>query len=237
MAQPALFILSGHAPPIQVGDIKQVPPNGQMIRMIPGTCPPVHAIGHANSSLLKNPNQSAQDIVQLLNDVRSEKVNAFHLYDSSDPYSDLFIDIVAPSVAEGNDSGSLKEYKRKARHVEVTDVYELLKPLRTVKPDGAFYVKLSDVHKAISDRHGSGSYMLIVIACVLLENPKLNAAIQHELKSASVPIVEMVERLKKTGYAGGKKSRMNKRAMGKKRRDRKKTQRKKTHAKRRWYNS
>ena len=224
MAQPpqARFILSGHGFPIAQNDVKYVPPNGQMIRMIPGTCPPVQSIARANSSLFRNPNQPASEILNTLNTVDTTQTNAFHLYDSNQPYSDLYVYFTLPTVATSGEDGKLQEYVYDSRYhaLSVNDKTDALRPIMQIR-EGSHAVRLSDVNELIGRYYPS--YLLIVVACVSTGSVVMDQLIQNSVKETTIP--EVMSRLARDGFAGGKKGKKSL----KKRRNRKTTQRKKKH--------
>ena len=223
----ARFILSGHGVPSNMHDFQYVPPNGQMIRMIPGTCPPIHAIPTINSSLLRNPNQSTDAILSILNSVKTTKRNAFRLYEPTDQYSDQYIQVQFSSITMDSQDGMLNEYAYDATiggHSVVNRTNQLT-PTR--QDDGNMYVKLSDVHTLLSSKFEN--YLLIVVSCVSTGHKKMDKLIRKKVKI--VGIQHAVDYLSTIGFAGGKKgsasNHMNEKTIRKKRQNRKKISMKK----------
>jgi hypothetical protein len=218
----ARFILSGHGVPPDINDLKHVPQNGQMIRMIPGTCPPIHAIQAINLSLWRNPNQPTDDILTTLNSVKTTKRNAFRLYEPTDEYSDQYILVQFSSVTMDSQDGMLNEYAYDAAigGYSVVNRTDLLTPTRQV--DDNMYVKLSEVHTLLSSIYAN--YLLIVVSCVGTGHRKMDRSIRKKVKRRGIQGV--VKYLSTIGYAGGKKGsaskRMTKKSMKTKRQNRKK---------------
>jgi hypothetical protein len=223
----ARFILSGHGAPSEMHDLKHVPQNGQMIRMIPGTCPPIHAIPTINMSLLRNPNQPTGDILRILNSVETTKMNAFRLYEPTAQYSDQHIQVQFSSVTMDGQDGMLNEYAYNAAigGCSVVNRTDQLTPTRQV--DDNMYVKLSEVHTLLSSKYEN--YLLIVVSCVSTGHEEIDKSIQNKVKKDGIQCV--VDHLSTFGFAGGKKGsaskRMSKRSMKTKRQNRKKISMKK----------
>jgi hypothetical protein len=215
--------LTGHGMPPAPNDFKQIPLNGQMIRMIPGTCPPVHTIPTINWSLLNHPFQPASDIIQTLNSVHSTQTNAFSLYEPNQPYSDQYIQVEFSSITKDGEDGMLKEYAYSySSGFSVVNKTRLLKPMPG--PDGNMYVKLSDVHDLLSKSYQS--YLLIAVCCVSTGIDAFDAYIQEKVKQTTIAGASSY--LFSVGYAGGKNVRSS---MRKKRRTSKTHQRKKNQSK------
>jgi len=210
-----------------MGDLKHVPQNGQMIRMIPGTCPPIHAIPTINVSLLRNPNQPTGDILRILNSVETTKMNAFRLYEPTDQYSDQYIQVQFSSVTMDGQDGMLNEYAYNAAigGCSVVNRTDQLTPTRQV--DDNMYVKLSEVHTLLSSKYPN--YLLIVVSCVSTGHKKMDESIQEKVKEHGIQ--GAVDYLSSIGFAGGKKGsaskRMTKKSMKTKRQNRKKLSMKK----------
>ncbi len=194
------LILSGHGMPPNINDFQQVSLNGQMIRMIPGCCPPVHAIQAIHWSLWNNPFQPASDIIQTLNSVESTKTNAFRVYEPGQPYSDQYIQVEFSNITRDGIDGMLTEYTyAPSGGFSATNKTLLLKP--TPGPDGGMYVKLSDVHNMLRTIYPS--YLLIVLSCVSTGHDLYDQFIQNMVKETS--IANTSAHLWSKGLAGGKK--------------------------------
>jgi hypothetical protein len=218
----ARLILSGHGVPPNMHDFGHVPQNGQMIRMIPGTCPPIHAISAINGSLLRNPNQSTDAILSTLNSVDTTQTNAFRLYEPTTQYSDQYIQVQCSSFTMNGEDGMLNEYAYNAAigACSLVNKTKLLTP--TPQSDGNMYVKLSEVHALLRSIYPS--YLLIVVSCVSTGHVPLDENIQKKVKKGKFE--RAMKKLTRYGFAGGKKgsasNHMNQKTIRKKRQNCKK---------------
>ena len=222
MAQNSFYILIGHGHPLTGGLLQNVPRNGTMIKMIPGTCTPAErAIKLAELLIipLSSPTSTRTtpaELVQHLNEMKSDvNLPAFNIYEPSSQYSESRIVIRDTHLYHYKFDDTTKQM---SKH----DLTDLL--LDAINPPG--HIPLSSVNRYLAVN--STNYTLLVLACMQVD-PKTDAEVQKHLL-AGMSVDDVHTKLKRMGYYGGNKSRMTKKSMRKKRRNRKTTQLKKKRA-------
>ena len=224
MTQNSLYVLYGHGTKVNMGNIKLVPENGTMIKMIPGTCTPSFTLD-VIEHVMRDPNTPHAEFVESLNGIgtwqptTSETPSthhpAFKMYEPKSKYSDTHI------VNEYYTKLFLYHFDDATRLVSKYDITDLLLSHIDIEPRDN--IPLSRVHEYLSKFSISPNYTLIVLAC-MVTGTVIDKDVNDQLQS-SIPIEQVYNFLKERGYYGGKKSRM-----GQKRRTRKTSQRKTKYA-------